>query len=158
VLAALFRRGEVDQSLRAHLEEVIDEHEDTAQGTAQGDLQQTEREMLRNLLHFSEMDAADVCIPRGEIIALPNTASWAEVVAAFATHGHSRMPVYRETLDEVIGMVLIKDVFPYLASGNAPARLADADAPAAVRALPAPGDGRAGRYAAGPGASGRGAG
>ncbi|WP_343610571.1 hemolysin family protein [Novosphingobium sp.] len=117
-----FDSGEVDQSLRAHLEEVIDEHEDadTAQGTAQGDLQQSEREMLRNLLHFSEMDAADICIPRGEIIAVPNTASWDEVVAAFATHGHSRMPVYRETLDEVIGMVLIKDVFPFLASGNTP--------------------------------------
>jgi CBS domain containing-hemolysin-like protein len=85
-------------------------------------LQQTEREMLRNLLHFSELDAADVCIPRGEIIALPHTASWAEVVAAFATHGHSRMPVYRETMDAVIGMVLMKDIFPYLASDTPPPR------------------------------------
>lgn len=118
-----FDSGEVDQSLRAHLEEVIDEHEDAdaAQGTVQGDLQQSEREMLRNLLHFSEMDASDICIPRGEIIAMPNTATWAQVVAGFATHGHSRMPVYRETLDDVIGMVLMKDVFPLLASGQTPA-------------------------------------
>jgi Mg2+/Co2+ transporter CorC len=68
-LRRFFDGGEADQSLRAHLEEVIDEHEDGE--ASQGDLQQTEREMLRNLLHFSEMDAADVCIPRGEIIALP---------------------------------------------------------------------------------------
>lgn len=121
-LRRFFEGGEADQSLRAHLEEVIDEHEEDAQEGGQGDLQQTEREMLRNLLHFSEMDAADVCIPRSEIIALPNTASWSEVVAAFATHGHSRMPVYRETLDAVIGMVLMKDIFPYLASGTPPPR------------------------------------
>ena len=120
-LRRFFDGGEADQSLRAHLEEVIDEHEDDAQG-GQGDLRQTERDMLRNLLHFSEMDAADVCIPRGEIIALPNTASWAQVVATFATHGHSRVPVYRETLDAVIGMVLMKDIFPYLARGTPPPR------------------------------------
>ena len=76
--------------------------------------------MLRNLLHFSENDADDVAIPRGEIIALPETASWDEMVAAFDQHGHSRMPVYRETLDEIVGMVLIKDIFPYLATGKAP--------------------------------------
>jgi CBS domain containing-hemolysin-like protein len=71
-----------------------------------------ERQMLRNLLHFSELDAADVCIPRGQIIALAHNAPWPDVLAAFAEHGHSRMPVYRDTLDEVIGMILIKDVFP----------------------------------------------
>lgn len=117
-LRRFFEGGEADQSLRAHLEEVIDEHEEDAQN----DLQRPEREMLRNLLHFSEMDAADVCIPRGEIIALPNTATWAQVVATFAAHGHSRVPVYRETLDAVIGMVLMKDIFPYLASGTPPPR------------------------------------
>jgi CBS domain containing-hemolysin-like protein len=117
-LRRFFEGGDADQSLRAHLEEVIDEHEEDAQN----DLQRPEREMLRNLLHFSEMDAADVCIPRGEIIALPNTATWAQVVATFATHGHSRVPVYRETLDAVIGMVLMKDIFPYLASGTPPPR------------------------------------
>ena len=76
--------------------------------------------MLRNLLHFSEHDADDVAIPRGEIIALPASASWEEVIAAFAEHGHSRLPVYGETLDEVVGMMLIKDVFPFLASGKPP--------------------------------------
>lgn len=112
---------EADQSLRAQLEEAIDEHEDEANGqTAAGDLSPLERQMLRNLLHFSEHDADDVAIPRGEIIALPETASWDEMVAAFAQHGHSRMPVYRDTLDEIVGMVLIKDIFPYLATSKAP--------------------------------------
>jgi len=76
--------------------------------------------MLRNLLHFSEHDADDVAVPRGDIIAIPASASWDEVVESFAEHGHSRMPVYGESLDEVRGMIHIKDVFPILARGNVP--------------------------------------
>src|SRR3546814_8757793 len=76
--------------------------------------------MLRNLLHFSEHDADDVAIPRGEIIAVEASASWDELIALFAEHGHSRVPVYRETLDQVIGMIHIKDVFPFLANRTQP--------------------------------------
>ena len=114
--------GEPDLSLRAQLEEAIDEHEEDggADVDSDGDLSPLERLMLRNLLHFSEHDADDVAIPRGEIIAVPASASWDEVVAAFAEHGHSRLPVYGETLDEIIGMVLIKDVFVLLAAGKVP--------------------------------------
>jgi magnesium and cobalt transporter len=110
-----FFDSDSDQSLRAQLEEAIDEHEDEGGAPEAGDLTPLERQMLRNLLHFSEHDADDAAIPRGEIVAVPVTASWDEVVAAFAEHGHSRMPVYRETLDEIVGMVLIKDVFVHLA-------------------------------------------
>jgi CBS domain containing-hemolysin-like protein len=120
----LFDNGDADTSLRAQLEEAIDEHEDeqaTGEETsAEGDLSPLEVTMLRNLLHFSEHDADDVAIPRGEIVAVPADATWDELVAYFADHGHSRMPVYSGTLDEVIGMMHIKDVFPYLASGAPP--------------------------------------
>ena len=114
--------GEPDLSLRAQLEEAIDEHEEDggADMDAEGDLSPLERLMLRNLLHFSEHDADDVAIPRGEIIAIPASASFEVVVKAFAEHGHSRLPVYAETLDEIVGMVLIKDVFPFLADGKVP--------------------------------------
>jgi magnesium and cobalt transporter len=115
-----FFDGDADQSLRAQLEEAIDEHEDEGGAPEAGDLTPLERQMLRNLLHFSEHDADDAAIPRGEIVAIPVTASWDAVVAAFAEHGHSRMPVYRETLDEIVGMVLIKDVFVHLAAGKPP--------------------------------------
>ncbi|KEO91883.1 cobalt transporter [Erythrobacter longus] len=123
--------GEANRSLRKTLEEKIDEHEgensdnsdDTGNsGGDNGDLSPVERQMLRNLLHFSEHDADDVAVPRGEIIAVDASLSWDELVAAFTEHGHSRMPVYRHTLDEVIGMVHIKDVFGYLAKGKAPPR------------------------------------
>lgn len=124
VIRRFFDNEGGDQSLRAQLEEAIDEHEgernDTALPDTNGDLSTIELQMLRNLLHFSEHDADDVAIPRSEIIAIAASASWEEMVMIFAEHGHSRMPVYRDTLDEVIGMMHIKDVFGYLARGTPP--------------------------------------
>ena len=116
-----------DRSLRAQLEEAIDEHEDENEdhddhenGNGNGDLSPVERQMLRNLLHFSEHDADDVAVPRGEIVAVDASISWDELVDSFSENGHSRMPVYRDTLDDVIGMIHIKDVFPFLAKGKPP--------------------------------------
>ena len=118
---------EAARSLREQLEEAIDEHEDEhgashsdGRTNAGGDLSRVERQMLRTLLHFSEHYADDVAVPRGEIIAVDASISWAEMVAAFSEHGHSRMPVYRETLDSVVGMIHIKDIFPFLADGTPP--------------------------------------
>ncbi len=121
--------GDEDRSLRAQIEEAIDEHEDENEGqetdengNGNGDLSPVERQMLRNLLHFSEHDADDVAVPRGEIVAVEASLDWDELVALFSKHGHSRMPVYRGTLDDVVGMIHIKDVFAYLASGKTPPR------------------------------------
>ncbi|MBO9510176.1 hemolysin family protein [Erythrobacter sp. A6_0] len=125
----IFGAGEGGRSLRAQLEEAIDEHEhghdqsvdeDSPEEKAKGDLSPVERQMLRNLLHFSEHDADDVAVPRGEIVAIRADASWDEMIAIFADNGHSRMPVYRDQLDDVIGMIHIKDVFPYLAKADPP--------------------------------------
>jgi len=120
----LFDNGNGDTSLRAQIEEAIDEHEDEQElGLAEsvtGDLSPVELTMLRNLLHFSEHDADDVAIPRSEIIAVSEDASWDEMVAIFSEYGHSRIPVYREKLDDVIGMMHIKDVFPYLLNDEDP--------------------------------------
>ena len=112
--------GDGDRSLRAQLEEAIDEHEgdhpsDDEVTSTNGDLSGVERQMLRNLLHFSEHDADDVAIPRGQIVAVSADATWAELVETFSDNGHSRMPVYRGQLDSVIGMIHLKDVFPFLA-------------------------------------------
>ncbi|MXO66868.1 hemolysin family protein [Altericroceibacterium endophyticum] len=124
LIRRLFESGAGDMSLRAQLEEVIDEHvgdcADGSQRPVHGDLSSVELTMLRKLLHFSEHDADDVAIPRKEIIAIAASASWDELVQSFAEHGHSRMPVYRESLDEVIGMMHVKDIFSYVAKGQPP--------------------------------------
>jgi len=106
-----------DDSLRAQIEEVIDAHEDDPAPDAKGDLSPLERQMVRNLLHFGERDAGDIGVPRADIVAVEEGTSFAELVKLFAEAGHSRLPVYREKLDTIIGMVHIKDVFAILATG-----------------------------------------
>src|SRR4051794_27786574 len=100
---------ESEPTLRDEIEEAIDEAEESR--PVAGDLSPTERQMLRNLLHFGEHTAGDICVTRGDIIAVPQTISFEDLVRAFADAEHSRLPVYGESLDEVVGMVHIKDVF-----------------------------------------------
>ena len=98
-----------EPTLREEIEEAIDEAEDSR--PVAGDLSPAERQMLRNLLHFGEQTAGDICVTRGDIIAVRSGISFDDLVAAFADAGHSRLPVYGESLDDVIGMIHIKDVF-----------------------------------------------
>jgi CBS domain containing-hemolysin-like protein len=117
-LRGLLFGAESEPTLRDQIEEAIEEHGDDA--PAKGDLSEAERKMLRNLLDFGERTAGDVGVPRADIIAVPETIAFTELVRTFAEAGHSRLPVYRESLDEVIGMIHIKDVFVILALGEEP--------------------------------------
>jgi CBS domain containing-hemolysin-like protein len=110
--------AEGESTLRDEIEEAIESHE--GEVPAVGDLSHVERQMLRNLLHFGESTAGDIAVPRGDIIAVPNTISFEELVLAFAEAGHSRLPVYEASLDSCIGMVHIKDVFTLQVSGAPP--------------------------------------
>lgn len=108
-----------EPSLRDQIEDAIEDAEDGS-APAHGDLSAIEREMLRNLLHFGERTVGDIAVPRSDIIAVPTTITFAELVKAFADAGHSRLPVYRDNLDDVSGMVHIKDVFAILARNRKP--------------------------------------
>lgn len=120
-----------EDTLRDRLEEEIDRHEqesgaDEPQNSGGGDLSPLERQMVRNLLHFGERDAGDVGVPRADVIAVEEQTSFDHLVQIFAEAGHSRLPVYRDSLDHVVGMIHVKDVFAILAAGGArPASIAD---------------------------------
>jgi magnesium and cobalt transporter len=109
--------GEREATLRDQIEDAIDEAEEDGEET-KGDLSSVERQMLRNLLHFGERTVGDVAVPRGDIIAVAEDTSFDDLVAAFADAGHSRMPVYKDSLDTITGMIHIKDVFEILASNQ----------------------------------------
>ena len=113
-----------EPTLREQIEEVIDEadEEDSEHPASvnSSDLSPLEREMLRNMLHFGERTADDVAVPRGDIIAIDDQATFAAAVALFAEADHSRLPVYRESLDQVVGMLHVKDIFAVLARGDEP--------------------------------------
>jgi CBS domain containing-hemolysin-like protein len=123
-LRTLIFGDDSSETLRDRLEEVIDEHEEEEGSAAArpiaGDLAPIERQMLRNLLHFGERDAGDMGVPRADVIAVEEGTSFADLVQLFAEAGHSRLPVYREALDTVVGMIHVKDVFAILASGAEP--------------------------------------
>ena len=65
------------------------------------------------MLHLREISADDVMVPRADIVAMRLDVSYEQAIAQIREEGHSRLPVYREQLDEVVGMVHIKDVFSY---------------------------------------------
>ena len=117
-LRTLLLGEDSESTLRDEIEEAIDSHE--GEIPAVGDLSHVERQMLRNLLHFGDRTAGDIAVTRGDIIAVPATSSFGELVAAFADAGHSRLPVFEGSLDTVIGMVHIKDVFTLQVTGAAP--------------------------------------
>ncbi len=107
-----------EPTLRDQIEDVIEEHEGEA--PAIGDLSPVERQMLKNLLHFGERRVGEVAVQRGDIVAVPETIPFAELVAVFTEAGHSRLPVYRDELDTIVGMVHIKDVYAVLAAQQTP--------------------------------------
>jgi CBS domain containing-hemolysin-like protein len=108
-MRALIFGGDAEPTLRDEIEDAIDEAEDSR--PVAGDLSPTERQMVRNLLHFGERTAGDICVTRGDIVSIPDTISFDDLIRAFVDAEHSRLPVYGESLDEVVGMVHIKDVF-----------------------------------------------
>jgi CBS domain containing-hemolysin-like protein len=104
-------RGENASSaaIRESLEEVIEESE--RQSPA---LSAQERVMLANLLAFGELKVLDVMVPRADIIAADETMPLGSLVALFRDAKHSRLPIYRETLDDPTGLVHVKDVLGLL--------------------------------------------
>jgi CBS domain containing-hemolysin-like protein len=98
-----------EATLRDKLEDAIDEAD--AAAPKRGDLSPLERQMLRNLLQFGDRTAGEIAVTRGDIVAVPATIAFDDLVAAFAEAEHSRLPVTGGSLDEVIGMIHIKDVF-----------------------------------------------
>ena len=117
-MRALIFGDDHETSLRDQIEDAIDASETVP--TQRGDLSPIERQMLRNLLHFGDRTAGEVAVTRGDIVSVPQTLNFAELVAAFAEAEHSRLPVTGDDLDDVVGMIHIKDVFGALANPGRP--------------------------------------
>ncbi|MCC7048444.1 MAG: HlyC/CorC family transporter [Alphaproteobacteria bacterium] len=99
------------------LRETIDQIIKT-QDLPREDVSQHERVLLTNLLKFRTLAAEDVSVPRADIIAVEAGISLEELTAIFVAQQHSRLPVYRETLDDVIGMIHVKDVLTCIANAR----------------------------------------
>jgi hemolysin (HlyC) family protein len=114
-LRGLVGHRHAEPSLRASIAELVQEAaEAQAHPGEPPELDRHERLLIANVLRLRETTAADVMVPRADIIALGVDATLAQTIELFRTDGHSRLPVYREELDDVVGMVHLKDVFAYV--------------------------------------------
>ncbi len=74
--------------------------------------------MIRNVLDFKHLTAKEVMIPRRRVSSIEASTSLAAVLEHVRTNGHSRYPVYRETLDNVVGLLYVKDLFDVVGAGK----------------------------------------
>jgi len=109
-LLARFGLGE-EPDLREVIEDTL------ARGKAGDDtFSAQERAMLLNILRFGKLTVEDVMVPRADIIAVEESTTVAELMTVFREAEHSRLPVYRETLDDPRGMIHIRDLMSWIAS------------------------------------------
>ena len=73
-----------------------------------------ERAMIDNVLHLEETHARDIMVPRVDIVAVDEDASPSTIVETITAHGHSRLPVYRESIDQIVGILYAKDLLPFV--------------------------------------------
>jgi CBS domain containing-hemolysin-like protein len=95
-------------SVREDIEEALED--------ATGDVTPHERVLLKNVLALHDLRVADAMVPRADIVAVGQDATLGETLALFRNAGHSRLPVYGDTLDDPRGMIHIRDFVDYLAS------------------------------------------
>ncbi len=109
-LLHVMRGRGAEETLRESIEELLEEH-------AEGETPEAsaERALLRNVLEVGDLRVGEIRMPRADIIAVQEDIAFADLVKTLVEAEHSRLPVYRNTLDDVIGMVHVKDVLPYLA-------------------------------------------
>jgi len=107
----LGRRG--DEALRESLEQLIEQRGEEAarDGEDPPPLDPQERMLIANILRLRGTTAGDVMVPRTDIVAAPASLGLDELTRLFQREGHSRVPIYRETLDDIIGMIHIRDLF-----------------------------------------------
>ncbi|HEY8167691.1 MAG TPA: hemolysin family protein [Candidatus Limnocylindrales bacterium] len=83
-------------------------------GGEQGILEAEEEQMISAVMELGESHIHEVMVPRIDIVAVPVTAPYDEVVDAIVREGHSRMPVYEGSIDNIVGLLYAKDLLPYL--------------------------------------------
>ncbi len=119
--------GRDDSTLRATIEELIVDLEEEEGSVGAG-----ERALLTNILKLRGRTVSDVMVPRADIVAVEIDTPFPDLIQRLAEEGHSRLPVYRETLDDVVGVIHIKDVMAIMAR-QAVGDAADADLKGIVR-------------------------
>lgn len=97
-----------DEEVTITEEELITFVEETAQ---EGTIDEQESEMIRNVIELADLEAKDILKPRVDIVAVELNASYDEVEKIFSESGYSRLPVYENTVDRIVGVLYQKDFY-----------------------------------------------
>lgn len=106
-------RKEPDASLRDAIEELIEEDSEN-----ESSIDSDEKLILGNVLNLRDLTTEDVMIPYANIIAIPLTASRDDIISAFIKSDVSQVPVYTETIDNIVGLLSLKDTLVWVTSKN----------------------------------------
>jgi len=87
-------------------------------GGETGVLEAEEEQMISAVIELGERRLHEVMVPRTDMTALPVTSSIDEAIDTFIREGHSRIPIYEQTIDQIVGLLYAKDLLPFLKSGG----------------------------------------
>lgn len=105
--------GRSEGSIKEIIEEALEE-----QAGGSSPISAEEKSLLKNMIHFGELTVYDVMVPRSDIMGLKRDVTLDELKAHIIEIGHTRVPVYGDSLDQIDGFIHVKDLFPYLASNE----------------------------------------
>lgn len=117
VVTSLIRGKPESSSLRETIEEYIEEGGQIS-ASDESSVSAHERQLLSNILKLRDLTAFDVMIPRADIVAVNANTSYEDLLNILAEKTYSRLPVYKDSLDNVIGSIHVKDILSALASGK----------------------------------------
>ena len=118
------RLREQEEREEAHAEAEEDDTGDDIEalidvGEAEGIIEEEERELIQSAIEFGDTTVGEIMTPRTEIVALANTATVREARNVIIDSRHSRLPVYRDQIDNVEGIIYVRDLLPSLSLGKA---------------------------------------
>jgi CBS domain containing-hemolysin-like protein len=113
-LARIWRRRKPEDSFGEAIAELIEERTEEGLGEP---INADERLLIANVLKLRDISVHDIMVPRAEIFAVEASTKLPELMAMMTREAHSRVPVYRSTLDDVLGFVHIKDVLVRMGDG-----------------------------------------
>jgi len=105
--------GRPEGTLKEVLEEVLEEN-----SPEMLTMSDEEKTLLKNMIHFGELTVHDIMVPRTQIMGLPRNTSLADLKNHIISIGHTRIPVYDDSLDKIEGFIHVKDLFPYVAGAK----------------------------------------
>ncbi len=106
----LFKRADKGNLFKESIVEMIEEHS----GSDNTEISTEEKKILKNVLNFRDTKVSDIMIPRTDIVAIEQSITLDELTKTLINEEHTRMPVYKDSLDNVVGFVHIKDMIPIL--------------------------------------------